>query len=175
MCVQKERLHPTQHSHRVTKTTVTSQRNTWRCAARAPQPLSSGWVQVIAAPDRCIRTRSYTLSLRPIAFLKYVIAFPSQTPYHTLHTTPDYGCTHTVLGRAPSTRMFIPQQSSGQSAIHQDVHTPHTKYRAERRAFFWQGLRFRRLSSSLRFHLSSCGHRADLLDGASAEPSTSTA
>ena len=40
-------------------------------------------------------------------------------------------CTHTVLGRAPSTRMFIPQHSSRQSAIHQDVHTS-TKFRAER-------------------------------------------
>ena len=105
MCVQKERLHPTQHSHRVTKTTVTSQRNTWRCAARAPQPLSSGWVQFIAAS--WIDGHADALVHTEPAAHRLSIAFPFHRHHITLYTL------HRTMH----------SQSSRQSAIHQDVHT----------------------------------------------------
>ena len=95
MCVCKKNgytLHTTQsqghedHGHESKKHML----NTWRCAARAPQPLSSGWVHVIAALDRCIRTRSYTLSLRPIVLSPFLF---TDTISHCTHYTPDYALT----------------------------------------------------------------------------------
>ena len=119
MCVQKERLHPTQHSHRVTKTTVTSQRNTWTGDARLelhnPLELRLGPSHSCAGPMHTDAFVHTTLSLRPIAFLKYTLSPFLLTPYHTLHST------HYTLHRT------MHSHSSRQSAIHQDVHTSQSK------------------------------------------------
>ena len=91
---EKERLHPTQHSHRVTKTTVTSQRNT---CGDARLELYNPLAQAGLGPSHSCAVSVHTdalvntLSLRPIAFLSPFLF--TDTISHSTHYTADYALT----------------------------------------------------------------------------------